>query len=181
MSKYKVNQFIELEWRVDKFLYGNKNIRCDELLSKSTTQQRDKQFQFVVRTRDLLARQAIRKGLFPPDTWNSGRQPKVPAKSDRDINLITKFNEWLKCHNLSVKSKFDDVESFVWNRIGKFELNSDNTWVKLISANDLKKMCSGWELCSGPSKKAAYEDFLQFILLDIHNQKLSLIEDIQNE
>eukprot|EP01084_Bolivina_argentea_P148512 259617_1 len=158
---------VELCWKFEKYIYGNKFLRPDILLSKSCEEQRNAQFQFILRARHLIQTDAMKKGVFPPDTWRSGRQQNVKASSDHDTDMIKTFHKWLGVNNLSKKSNLEDVSNLVWNKIGRFTSESEGTWVTQISENDIKKLKGGYALCKSAFKKAAYGDFKKFMLSEL--------------
>eukprot|EP01084_Bolivina_argentea_P044126 81237_1 len=94
-STYSANQFVKLLWTFEKRISGNIYYRIDEYLSKSVAEQRAAQLQFISRWKDLFVQKIIKPGLFPVDSWDSGKKQPEKAKSVFDLSLIQLFHQWL--------------------------------------------------------------------------------------
>eukprot|EP01084_Bolivina_argentea_P039923 73765_1 len=176
-SKFSINQYVKLLWRFEREISGNDFWRIDEYLSKSIAEQRATQLQFMLQLKNLSVQKLIKTSLFPVDSWDSGKKQPEKAKSTFDLSLIQLFHQWLDKEGLHhKKTALEVVQKHMFDALSKLSNVEEHTWVGNISSLDIKKLKSGWALCTSPLKVACYGELKNWL-----SQQLASNEENKNE
>ena len=171
LSLYRVNQWVELLWKLGKYVEGLKLLDLDVVLSRLYSMQRDNQLQFIVRLRDAHARNELKKGVYPIDGWRSGRKQAKRASSDRDLSLIAAFGAYLELRNLTMASDVQDMQRVLFTELGGLPQEEIDGWVCNVHTPDLHKLKHRLVLPKSDAKDVVYRRLFSWLCQVINQQK----------